>query len=176
MQIETDRLLLRPLTIADLDEFLALHSAPEVVRTMGPCDRSTAVERLNNYEIEWQERGYGLVALVERATGRFVGRSGLKYWPQFDETEVGWVLHPDCWGRGFATEAARACLDWGFRDLDVAYITAMIVPDNARSLRVAQRLGMTPLRSDHLSDLPVLVHSINRPRRDGPEASSHPIA
>jgi RimJ/RimL family protein N-acetyltransferase len=162
MQIETDRLLLRPLTIADLEEFLALHAEPEVIATLGPCSRSTAVERLNNYELEWQERGYGLVALLERDTGRFVGRSGLKYWPQFDETEVGWVLHPDFWGRGFATEAGRACLDWGFRDLDVPYITAMIVPDNARSLRVAQRLGMKPLRPDHLNDISVIVHAVDR--------------
>ena len=163
VQIETDRLLLRPLSIADLDQFLAMHAAPEVIRTMGPYSRGTAVERLESYEREWREHGYGLVALTERATGRFVGRSGLKYWPQFDETEVGWVLHPSFWGRGFATEAARACLDWGFRNLDVPYITAMIMPDNRPSLRVAERLGMTPLRTDVLNDLAVIVHSIVRP-------------
>lgn len=162
MQIETARLLLRPLTVADLDQFLAMHDAPEVIRTMGPYTRSTAVERLEGYEREWHEHGYGLVSVTERVTGRFVGRSGLKYWPQFDETEVGWVLHPSVWGRGFATEAARACLDWGFRNLDVPYITAMIVPDNTRSLHVAERLGMTPLRSDTLRDLEVIVHSIAR--------------
>lgn len=166
-QIETDRLVLRPLTIADLDEFLAMHATPEVIHTMGPYSRSSAVERLKSYEREWEEHGYGLVALIERATGRFVGRSGLKYWPHLGETEVGWVLHPSFWGLGFATEAARACLDWGFRNLDVPYITAMIVPDNLRSLRVAERLGMTPLRRDVLRDLPVIVHSIDRP---GPKA------
>jgi RimJ/RimL family protein N-acetyltransferase len=165
VQIETERLLLRPLSIADLDEFLAMHATPEVIATMGPYSESAAAERLAGYEREWEEHGYGLVALIERASGRFVGRSGLKYWPQFDETEVGWVLHPGVWGRGFATEAARACLDWGFSHLPLPYITAMIMPGNRRSLRVAERLGMSPLRSDVLRDLPVIVHSIDRSRR-----------
>lgn len=163
MQIETDRLLLRPLTTADLDEVVELHAMPEVKRTMGAFDRRAAQARLARNEREWDERGHGLVAILERASGRFLGRSGLKYWPQFDETEVGWVLRADAWGRGFATEAGQACLDWGFRDLKVPYLTAMIVADNDRSIAVARRLGMKPLRSDSLMELPVVVYSIERP-------------
>ena len=136
LRIETDRLLLRPLTTADLDEVVELHAMPEVKRTMGGAfDRPAALARLERNELEWDERGHGLVAILERASGRFLGRSGLKYWPQFDETEVGWVLRADVWGHGFATEAGRACIDWGFRDLEVPYLTAMIVPDNERSIR-----------------------------------------
>jgi len=168
MLIETDRLLLRPLTTADLDEVVEMHAMPEVIRTMGAYDRLAAAARLERNEHECEERGHGLVAIIERATGRFVGRSGLKYWPQFDETEVGWVLHPDAWGRGFATEAGRACIDWGFEALDVPYLTAMIVPDNVRSVHVAERLGMEPLRTDLLMDLPVVVYAIGRP-----DASAH---
>jgi RimJ/RimL family protein N-acetyltransferase len=165
--IETERLLLRPLTTSDLDEFVAMHAAPEVMRTMGPFDRDRSRDRLQAAEREWAERGHGLMAVVERDTGRFLGRSGLKYWPQFDETEVGWVLHPDYWGRGFATEAGRACVEWGFRTLEVPYLTAMILSDNVRSLRVAARLGMTPLREDVLLDLPVIVHALDRHRPTG---------
>ena len=106
--------------------------------------------------------GHGRVAIVERATGRFLGRTGLKYFAQFRETEIGWLLRPDVWGHGFATEAARACVDWGFRNLDVPYVTAMIGPENLRSIRVAARLGMTPLRADVLLDEPVDVYSISR--------------
>ena len=87
--IETERLLLRPLTAADIDEVVEMHAMPEVQRTMGAFDRAAAIGRLERNEREWAERGYGLVAVLERATGRFLGRSGLKYWPQFDETEVG---------------------------------------------------------------------------------------
>jgi RimJ/RimL family protein N-acetyltransferase len=165
VRIETDRLLLRPLTAADLDEVVELHAMPEIVRTMGEYTRPAALERLERNELEWEERGHGLVAILERASGRFLGRSGLKYWPQFDETEVGWVLRPDVWGQGFATETGRACLDWGFRDLGVPYVTAMILPDNHRSIRVAERLGMEPLRSDSLMELPVMVYAIERPHR-----------
>jgi RimJ/RimL family protein N-acetyltransferase len=163
MLIETDRLVLRPLTTADLDEVVELHAMPEVKRTMGAFSRSAARARLERNELEWDERGHGLVAIIERASGRFLGRSGLKYWRQVDETEVGWVLRADFWGHGFATEAGRACLDWGFRDLNVPYLTAMILPDNQRSIHVAERLGMTPLRTDSLMDLPVVVYALERP-------------
>lgn len=163
MRIETERLLLRPLTIADVDEVVAMHATPEVMQSMhGSFKRPRAIERLERNEREWQERGHGQVAIVERATGRFVGRSGLKYWPQFDEVEVGWVLHPAFWGHGFATEAGRACIDWGLGSLHVPYLTAMIEPTNTRSLRVAERLGMRPLRDDVLVDLPVTVYFTER--------------
>ncbi len=164
MLIETERLLLRPLTMADLDDLVEMHAMPEVARWMGAWDRVAAMARLERNELEWEERRHGLVAIRERASGRFLGRSGLKYWPQFDETEVGWVLRSDAWGHGFAGEAGRACIDWGFRELEVPYLTAMIVPDNERSIHVATRLGMRPIRSDFLMELPVIVHAIERAR------------
>ena len=163
MEIETDRLSLRPLTTAFLDEVESMHAMPEVIRTMGTYGRASTLARLERNEQEWRERAHGLVAIIERATGRFLGRSGLKYWPQFDETEVGWVLRADVWGHGFATEAGRACLEWGFGSLEVPYLTAMIRPDNDRSIHVAERLGMAPLRSDLLFDLHVTVYSLDRP-------------
>jgi RimJ/RimL family protein N-acetyltransferase len=160
--IDTDRLLLRQMTATDLDEFVAIHAEPEVVRFMGVFDRVKASEWMQANQRDWSERGYGRLAIVDRATGRLLGRSGLKYWPQFQETEVGWVLRPDAWGHGVATEAALACAEWGFQNLDLPYLTAMIRPDNRRSIRVAERLGMSPLRRDILLDEPVVVHSISR--------------
>jgi RimJ/RimL family protein N-acetyltransferase len=162
MVIETDRLLLRPLTTADVDEVVAMHAMPEVVRTMGTFRRSSTVTRLEQNEQEWRERGRGLVAIIERASGRFLGRSGLKHWPQFDETEVGWVLRADVWGQGYATEAGRACIEWGLGSLELPYLTAMIRPENERSIHVAERLGMQPLRTDVLFDLPVVVYWLKR--------------
>lgn len=175
VMLETERLTLRPLTVADLAEFMAMHGAPEVIATMGTYGEAGAAERLERNEREWRERGHGLMALIERDTRRFVGRSGLKYWPEFDETEVGWVLRPGFWGHGFATEAARACLDWGFENLDLPYITAMIVPNNTRSLRVAERLGMAPVRSDKLFELPVLVHAVDREAWPGANPPPDPL-
>jgi RimJ/RimL family protein N-acetyltransferase len=159
VEIETDRLLLRPLTIEDLDELVAIHSEPDVVRFMGRFDRARLLEWIEHNDADWSQRGYGRLGIVERGTARLLGRSGLKYWPQFGETEVGWVLHPDAWGRGLATEAGGACVDWGFRYLDAAYLTAMIRPDNQRSIAVAERLGFTAMREDILLGDRVVVYS-----------------
>ncbi len=160
--METERLRLRPLTMNDLDELVALHAEPEVGGFMGSFDRARLIEWIRLAEADWAKYGYGRAAIVDRATGRFLGRTGLKRWPQFEETEVGWVLHPDAWGHGLATEGARACVQWGFQNLDVPYLTAMIRPDNARSIAVAERLGMRPLRSDTLLGEVVIVYSISR--------------
>jgi RimJ/RimL family protein N-acetyltransferase len=84
--LETERLTLRPLGVADLDAVIAVHAEPEVARLVASFDRVRSRTWLERCEREWEERGYGLVAIP--------GRSGFKCWPQFDETEVGWVLHP----------------------------------------------------------------------------------
>jgi RimJ/RimL family protein N-acetyltransferase len=131
MLIETERLLLRPMEMEDLDEFTALHLDPEVTRFIRPLDRAAAEERLRRDESEWLERG--------------------------------WVLRRNAWGQGYATESARACIEWGFSTFDVPYLTAMINPDNVLSVRVAERLGLTPIRDDVLIGDPVVVYGIDRP-------------
>jgi RimJ/RimL family protein N-acetyltransferase len=159
--IETERLLLRPVAMDDLDEVVRLHEDPLVAEFMGTPDREWLVGWVEGSDREWAELGYGRMAMLDRASGRFLGRTGLKRWPQFEETEVGWALQPEARGRGLATEAARAVLRWSER-FDPPYITAMIRPDNAASLAVAERLGMSPLREDELlSDL-VVVYAISR--------------
>jgi RimJ/RimL family protein N-acetyltransferase len=167
MQIETERLLLRPLRVEDLEDMLALDANPEVSRFIPGKDREQALRWLQNVETDWDEHGHGIMAIVDAASGRFVGRTGLKYWPQFGEVEVGWVLDPGVWGRGLATEAGRACAEWGFAHLTVPYLTAMIRADNERSIRVAERLGMTPLRPDVLNGIPLIVHYVRREAWEG---------
>ena len=162
MVLETERLLLRPLEMADLDEFVELHEQPEVVRFIRRLERPEAEERLREVEREWAERGHGMFAVLDQVSGRFLGRAGLKYWRQFDETELGWVLRREAWGHGYATEAARACRDWGFSGLTVPYLTAMIEPNNAASIRVAHRLDLLPLRNDVLLDRKVVVYAMSR--------------
>lgn len=160
--IETERLLLRPMEPGDLDAFVALHAEPEVTRFIRPLSRAAAEERLRKDEREWRERGHGMLAVLDAGEGAFLGRCGLKHWPQFDETELGWALTRSAWGQGYATEAARACTDWGFSTLDVPYLTAMINPENARSIKVAERVGLAPLREDELLGDPVVVYSLDR--------------
>ena len=163
--IETERLVLRRFAPADVDDFVALQTDREVrryIQVAQPFGREQATERVQNDEAEWQERGRRMLAIEERADGRFLGRVTLHDWAQFGETEIGWALRGDARGQGFATEAARAYTAWGFRNLAVQYLTAMIRPDNARSIAVAARLGMTELRTDVLSGNPVVVYSVSR--------------
>jgi RimJ/RimL family protein N-acetyltransferase len=172
MRIETKRLVLRPLEEGDLDDLVAMHSTAEVSRYMTVLDRERALARLEQDRRDWSDRGHGLLAILDRASGRFFGRTGLRYWPEFDETEVGWALDPRYWGRGVATEAARACADWGLANLEIPYLTAMIRPDNGRSIAVAVRLGMAPMRSDSLLGQDITVYALTREPRPAPADGS----
>src|SRR5438270_8909308 len=90
----------------------------------------------------WQLRGFGLWAVEERETGLLAGRAGCwrpEGWPGL---EVGWTLRREFWGRGYATEAARAALGHAFTALRQTHVISLIRPENARSLAVARRLGM----------------------------------
>ena len=160
--IETERLLLRRVTIDDVDELVAMHADPDIKQVYGTFDYQRTIEWLYQVDQSWDEHGYGRIAITDRATGRLIGRTGFAYFPQFAETELGWTLRRDVWGHGYATEAARACLDWGFRDFVIPYLTALIEPENERSTLVAKRLGMTPLRDDVFLDRPTIVHHVTR--------------
>jgi RimJ/RimL family protein N-acetyltransferase len=160
VELLTERLRMRPVGMTDLDDLVAIHQDPVVLRFFGAMTRDDLVRWIVASQREWAERGHGRVALLDRESGAFLGRSGLRYWPEFDEVEVGWVLHPAARGRGLATEAARACFEWGFRDLDVPYLTSMIMPENTASIAVAERLALEPLREDKVFDLPVIVFAL----------------
>lgn len=159
---DTERLRFRAVTMEDVDEFLALHEDPLVARFMGSYDRDGMVEWMQKGLDEWAERGHGRVVILDREGGRFLGRAGLKHWPQFGETEVGWALRPEFRGKGIATEAGEAALKWGFEQFDLSCITAMIQPENTASVRVAERLGLRPQRNDTLLGAQVVVHAISR--------------
>jgi RimJ/RimL family protein N-acetyltransferase len=155
----TKRLRLRPVTADDVDKLVALHEDELVARFMGVRDRKWYERRVEASTEEWARRGHGLTAIVAPDDGRFLGRTGLKYWPQFDETELGWVLRPEARGQGLATEAAEAVLRWGFEQFAPPYLTAMIRPDNSASIAVAERLGMHPIRRDELLGDPVTIYA-----------------
>jgi RimJ/RimL family protein N-acetyltransferase len=162
LPVDTERLRFRRMTFDDLDELLTLHEDPAVAEFMGDYDRAGMEDYLRMVAEEWAERGHGRVAVLDRESGRFLGRTGLKHWPQFGETEVGWVLRPEFRGCGYATEAGRAAIAWGFEVFDLPYVTACIQPVNVASIRVAERLGMVPIRTDWLLGAEVIVYAIDR--------------
>lgn len=166
--IETERLRLRPLTSAEADvrAWVELHGDPRVNTFVGAYTVEEAVTRLRFVESQWAERGHGLFAVELREDGRFIGRSGLQYWDQWDEVEAAWTYRFDAQGKGYATEAAEAFLAWGWRNLDVETVTAMIVPRNTPSIRVAERLGFAPRRRADRFDHEVIVYELDRPAGD----------
>jgi RimJ/RimL family protein N-acetyltransferase len=165
--LRTARLEMRPLTRAYLPHMLALYDDPRVTEFLAPLDEAGHLRRLTETEQMWASRGLGRVAVHERDGGRFLGRGGLHHWSQFDEVEVGWALRTDAQGHGYATEGARAWLDWGLAHLDVPYLTAYIAPDNGASRSVAARLGMSVLRTDTFHGREVLVYALHRDRASG---------
>jgi RimJ/RimL family protein N-acetyltransferase len=162
VEIETERMRMRPASAEDVEDLIALHEDPLVRGVFGSPTRAEIEEWVGRAEDEWAERGQGRMTLLDREDGAFLGRSGLKWWPEFGEVEVGWVLAPAARGRGLATEAGRASLEWAFRDLDVPYVTAYISPTNSNSIAVAERLGMTSLREDTLHGEPIVVYAVRR--------------
>jgi RimJ/RimL family protein N-acetyltransferase len=159
MELRTERLVMRPVRDSDFDDLVALQHDPVVLRWFGPATRDDLVKWIAAARKSWEERGHGRAAIFSVDDGTFLGRGGLRLWPQFGEVEVGWTLTAAARGRGIATEAGRAWLEWGFRELDVPYFTAMIDPANTASIAVAERLGMEPLRSDTLHGKPVTVYA-----------------
>jgi RimJ/RimL family protein N-acetyltransferase len=154
--IETDRLLLRPWRPAeDLDALTAMNADPAVMRWVSPnrpLRREESAAFLDLMVRHWDEHGFGLWALVPRKedAAPCIGFAGLAI-PSFlpavlPAVEVGWRLAPAWWGRGLATEAARASMDFGFERLGLRSVVSIIDAGNARSLRVAEKLGMRPGR------------------------------
>jgi RimJ/RimL family protein N-acetyltransferase len=153
---------MHPLCRDHLPDLLALYADPDVGRFLTPLDESAHLARIDEAGRMWRSRGHGRVAVHDRGSGRFIGRSGLQYWADRDEVEVTWALRRETWGRGLATEAGCAWLEWGFAHLDVPYITAFIAPDNSGSRAVAERLGMTVERTAVQHGLEVLVYVAHR--------------
>jgi RimJ/RimL family protein N-acetyltransferase len=144
--LETERLTMRGFGDVDLDELAAITADSEVTRWVGDDNGLTREEtwrRMAYWVGHWELRGFGQWALIERETGRLVGRAGLlrpEAWPGI---EVGWLVGREHWGRGFAPEAGRASIEWGREELGLKHIISLIEDDNHRSARVAEKLGMS---------------------------------
>jgi ribosomal-protein-alanine N-acetyltransferase len=142
------RLDLRRLSGADHEALAGVFGDPEVMRFVGagrrPLDDAAVAAALVRAEEHWDERGFGPLAVVERASGRLVGEAGLQLLEGGPDVELTYTFARAAWGRGYATEAARAVLLWGFAGLRLPRIVAVAHPSHAASLRVMHKLGMTP--------------------------------
>jgi len=144
--LETARLTLRPFREADATPLFELSQDPEVMRYVGDRRVPTLQESwraIAGWLGHWALRGYGQWAIEERASGRLVGRAGIINPAEWPGPEVGYLLGRSWWGQGYATEAARAAMEWGFREVGFDELISLIDPDNTASIAVAARLGET---------------------------------
>jgi RimJ/RimL family protein N-acetyltransferase len=144
-RLETERLILRGWKPDDFEAYAAMCADPEVIRYLSPDGkplvRFDAWRSFAGMVGHWHLRGFGMFAVIERASGDFVGRIGPwepEGWPGF---EVGWALCSNYWGRGYATEAVKVCIRYAFEDLGRKHLISLIDPNNIASIRVAERVG-----------------------------------
>ena len=162
--IETQRLRLRGHRVEDFADCAAMWADPEVVRYIGgrPFSAEESWSKILRYAGLWPLLGYGYWAIEEKASGRFVGEAGFADFrreivPSLDGMpEAGWVLAPWSHAKGFATEAMRAALAWGDRNLGVAETVCIILPEHTASIRVAgkcgyEQAGMATYKGHHTS-------------------------
>jgi RimJ/RimL family protein N-acetyltransferase len=179
MILETERLVLRRFVLEDLDDLFALYQDKEIRRHFPEGILSYAQTK---EELEWFMNGHprfpelGLWATIHKETGEFMGRCGLLPWIIEDrqEVEVAYLLGKKFWGKGFASEAASAIVQYAFGHLDLSRLICLIDPENTASVKVAQRIGMSfEQKVDGIDGdgIPTLIYSISRNHQKSRDSS-----
>jgi len=167
--LETERLILREIDPDhDFEAWAEAFADPDTVRYLGieVMNRQQAWRSMATMIGHWQIRGYGFMSVIEKATGKWAGRIGPwnpEGWPQ---PEIGWTLHPDFTGKGYATEAGAACIEYAFETLGWDEVIHVIAPENIASINVAEKLGSHYLRTipniPGMYDKPCLIYGQDR--------------
>ena len=151
VQLETARLILRPPAKEDFDAWSHWAADEDAMKHLGGVLPPAAVWRsIRIMAGNWALDGYSMFSVIEKATGRWIGRLGPWQPHDWPGTEVGWGLVREAWGKGYATEGATATIDWAFDHLGWTEVIHTIVPENVNSQKVAKRLGSTILRDGWL--------------------------
>jgi RimJ/RimL family protein N-acetyltransferase len=163
VELTTERLHLRPFTLADRDAIHAVYSDPEVMRYVGHGAHRTPAETaaaMRVYGEVLRRRGFSFLAVTERETGALIGDGGLH--PLGDDIELGYTLARGAWGRGYATELGRALLAYAFDVLGAKRVVAQVEPDNAASRHVLEKLGMRATETRTAYGRPHLLYEVLR--------------
>ncbi|MCL2595338.1 MAG: GNAT family N-acetyltransferase [Promicromonosporaceae bacterium] len=163
--IATERLLLRRFTDADADAYAAILMKPEVTRYLGSGQGATGegiAALREQFQAVWND-GYGVFAVVEQATGSLIGHCGIRPIPD-GRIELLYAYDPATWGKGYATEAGRAALDYAREHFPVAEVIGMAYPQNHGSIAVLEKLGFQRIGTEqHFGhDLILLQLDVNR--------------
>ncbi|WOK35371.1 GNAT family N-acetyltransferase [Sphingomonas sp. C3-2] len=158
----TEHLILRPPAAEDLDGWAAFHADPEAMRFLGGVvSRAASWRMLCTMAGAWHIRGFSMFSLIERSSGRWVGRVGPWQPEGWPGTEVGWGVLPEFSGRGYAREAAIASIDFAVEMLHWDEVIHCIDPANSASIKLAERLGAVD-RGPTTLPAPLDVYSVNR--------------
>lgn len=166
MIVETPRLLLRPPEARDVQVMFEIHQDPEVVRHIGtgiPGDIAVAWRNVAIMIGHWQMLGFGPWIITGRETGEILGRVGMWDSAGGPGVELGWMLRREAWGQGYATEAARAALDWGWAHTGYDYVISEIHLTNTPSIRIAEKLGGTLDRTWEVGGATKVTYGYRRP-------------
>jgi RimJ/RimL family protein N-acetyltransferase len=176
MEIGTGRLILRGWRESDLQPWAAMNADPEVRRYLGPLLTPGQAEAwVLNFQDDLDRRGFGFWAVEVRSSGEFIGFTGLGIlddeMPVAGSVEVVWRLARPAWGNGYATEAARAVVEYSFGPLGLSEIVAVTMAENLRSRAVMERIGMSRDPAEDFDDPdveegPLRHHVVYRKRRD----------
>ena len=166
-ELLTERLRLRTFRPDDFEAHAEICSDPEVMQyiRIGPLTRVDAWWQMARYMGHWQLRGFGLWAVVERSTERLVGHLGFLEPEGGNGFELGWALARHAWGKGYALEGTRAAVHHAFTAMGRGHIVCLIQPENARSIRLAERLGAKPEGETEASGKRLLVFGLSREAR-----------
>jgi RimJ/RimL family protein N-acetyltransferase len=160
-KLSTSRLLLRGFVAEDFEAYAAMMAVPAVTRYLGdgqPLARTAAWFQMAMFAGHWVLHGFGVWAVEERETGRFIGRIGCHQPEGFPVFELAYTLAPEAWGRGYAREGAAAALRHAREELGRTAIASIIRPANAASIRVAQSLGAEAAETVEFFGAPAVLY------------------
>ncbi|MFY1046382.1 GNAT family N-acetyltransferase [Chryseobacterium sp. GP-SGM7] len=162
--LETNRLLLREFEIIDAESFYELNLNPNVIKYTGNSafkDIDEAREFLENYS-DYHKNGYGRWAVIDKFTNQFLGWCGLKYDEKLDETDIGFRFFEHFWNQGLATESAKACIDYGFKELNLKTILGRAMKENTASIKVLEKIGLQYEKDFDFDGKDGLIYKIDR--------------
>lgn len=162
--LETKRLFLRKLQDYDVDEIFKMRSDAEIMRYIRTpqTERDESFAWIEMISAKWDTEKIGFCGVIEKETKSFVGWCGLWRLKETNEIEVGYAINKDFWGKGYATESARRCLNYGFQELDLEKIVAVADPANKASQNVMKRIGMTRVGIGRFYDADLIQYSISK--------------
>lgn len=166
--LETERVYLRELTPDDAESFWKLNADPEVIGYTGdePFESVEVAHRFLEQYDHYRKYGFGRWAVILKSDHTFLGWCGLKYTEEKQEVDVGYRFFRKYWGMGYATESARACNEYGFKEIKLSAIVGRSMKSNTASVKVLEKIGMTFDRYFDFNGVEGMIFCIRNPYRN----------